>query len=159
MAQLFPCVSETRCRPSGTRSTFSLYPGLTPWANLFRRSAAEFSSRLLHCYRKKLVPTHSRSALRYSANQHAALGRRGALLAAPPRCHTGHGCYFITASTFQKRKILQSDRMAGLCLPTFSIHYRQEKRHERYLIMNQEIRSVDPQGLKPHIFGGFEGHD
>ena len=35
-------------------------------------------------------------------------------MAAPRRGNTGYSCYFITASTFQKRNILQSDRMAGL---------------------------------------------
>ena len=30
------------CRPSGIRSKNPLYPGLTPWAKLFRRSAAGF---------------------------------------------------------------------------------------------------------------------
>ena len=35
-------------------------------------------------------------------------------MAAPRRGNTGYSCYFITASTFQKRNILQSDRMASL---------------------------------------------
>ena len=33
---------------------------------------------------------------------------------AAPRGNTGYGCYFITASTFQKRNLLQSDRIASL---------------------------------------------
>ena len=44
-------------------------------------------------------------------------------MAAPRRGNTGNGCYFITASTFQKRNILQSDRMAGLFVDVLS-HYR-----------------------------------
>ena len=51
-------------------------------------------------------------------------------MAAPPRGNTGHGCYFITASTFQKRNILQSDRMAGLLVDVL-LHYRQQ---EKYLL-------------------------
>jgi putative transposase len=51
-------------------------------------------------------------------------------MAAPPRGNTGHGCYFITASTFQKRQILQSDRMAGLFMDVL-LHYRQQ---EKYLL-------------------------
>jgi REP element-mobilizing transposase RayT len=44
-------------------------------------------------------------------------------MAAPRRGNTGYGSYFITASTFQKRSILQSDRMAGLFLDVL-VHYR-----------------------------------
>jgi len=44
-------------------------------------------------------------------------------MAAPRRGNTGYGCYFITGSTFQKRNILQSDRMAGLFLDVL-LHYR-----------------------------------
>jgi putative transposase len=51
-------------------------------------------------------------------------------MAAPLRGNTGHGCYFITASTFQKRNILQSDRMAGLFVEVL-FHYR---RQEKYLL-------------------------
>jgi putative transposase len=45
------------------------------------------------------------------------------MMAAPPRGNTGHGCYFITASTFQKRNLLQSDRMRHLFLDVL-FHYR-----------------------------------
>src|SRR5438067_7648754 len=44
-------------------------------------------------------------------------------MAAPRRGSTGSSCYFITGSTFQKRNILQSDRMAGLFLDVL-LHYR-----------------------------------
>jgi len=47
-------------------------------------------------------------------------------MAAPRRGNTGHSCYFITASTFQKRNILQSDRMAGLFVDVL-LHYRLEQ--------------------------------
>jgi len=51
-------------------------------------------------------------------------------MAAPRRGNTGNGCYFITASTFQKRNILQSDRMAGLFVDVL-LHYRKQ---EKYLL-------------------------
>jgi len=49
-------------------------------------------------------------------------------MAAPSRGTTGHGCYFITASTFQKRSILQSDRMAQLLVDVL-FHYRQQGKY------------------------------
>ena len=49
-------------------------------------------------------------------------------MAAPPRGNTGHGCYFITASTFQKRHLLQSDRMADLFLNVL-FNYRQQGKY------------------------------
>ena len=39
-------VCENLCRPSGTRSDFPLYPGLTSWANLFRHSGASIALAL-----------------------------------------------------------------------------------------------------------------
>jgi hypothetical protein len=39
---------ESECRPSGTGSLFTLYPGLTSWANVYRRSAAEIWRILRH---------------------------------------------------------------------------------------------------------------
>jgi len=49
-------------------------------------------------------------------------------MAAPHRGNTGYDCYFITASTFQKRNILQSDRMAGLFVDVL-FHYRLQGRY------------------------------
>ena len=49
-------------------------------------------------------------------------------MAAPHRGNTGYSCYFITASTFQKRNILQSDRMAGLLVDVL-FHYRQRNEY------------------------------
>jgi putative transposase len=46
-------------------------------------------------------------------------------MAAPRRGNTGYSCYFITASTFQKRNLLQSDRMAQLFIKVL-LHYRQQ---------------------------------
>jgi hypothetical protein len=48
-------------------------------------------------------------------------------MAALFRGNTGHGCYFISSSPFQKRNILQSDRMQHLFIDVL-FHYRlQEK--------------------------------
>lgn len=49
-------------------------------------------------------------------------------MAAPRRGNTGVGCYFITASTFQKRNLLQSDRMARLLVDVL-LHYRQQRKY------------------------------
>jgi REP element-mobilizing transposase RayT len=49
-------------------------------------------------------------------------------MAAPRRGNTGSSCYFITASTFQKQNILQSDRMAGLFVHVL-LHYRQKQEY------------------------------
>jgi putative transposase len=51
-------------------------------------------------------------------------------MAAPPRGNTGYSCYFITASTFQKQSLFQSDRMAQLFLEVLQ-HYR---RQDKYLL-------------------------
>jgi putative transposase len=51
-------------------------------------------------------------------------------MASPRRGNTGYSCYFITASTFQKKNILQSGRMARLFVNVL-LHYRQQ---EKYLL-------------------------
>ena len=51
-------------------------------------------------------------------------------MAAPPRGNTGHGCYFVTASTAQKRSLFQSERLATLFLDVL-LHYRAQ---EKYLL-------------------------
>src|SRR5215831_20510703 len=51
-------------------------------------------------------------------------------MAAPRPGNTGYSCYFITASTFHKRNILQSDRMAGLLVDVL-LHYR---KNQKYLL-------------------------
>jgi putative transposase len=48
-------------------------------------------------------------------------------MAAPYRGNTGSGTYFITAGTFQKRQLLQSDRMAQLFLDVLLSYRSQEK--------------------------------
>ena len=49
-------------------------------------------------------------------------------MAAPRRGNTGYSCNFITASTFQKRNILKSDRMAGLFVEVL-FHYRGQAKY------------------------------
>jgi putative transposase len=51
-------------------------------------------------------------------------------MAAPRRGNTGSGTYFITAGTFQKQQLLQSERMACLLLDVL-FHYRSQ---EKYLL-------------------------
>jgi putative transposase len=51
-------------------------------------------------------------------------------MAAPYRGNTGTGTYFITAGTFQKQSLLQSDRMAELFLDVL-LNYRS---HGKYLL-------------------------
>jgi putative transposase len=50
-------------------------------------------------------------------------------MAAPRRGNTGYSCYFITAPTFQKQNILQSDRMAGLMVDVL-LHYRRKEKYQ-----------------------------
>ena len=82
-------------------------------------------------------------------------------MAAPRRCNTGYSCYFITASTFQKRNTLQSDRMAGLLLDVL-LHYRRQGRYllHEFVVMPDHFHLL----ITPHesleramqfIKGGF----
>ncbi len=54
-------VHDSLCRPYGTRGYFQLYPGLTPWAKLFRRPAAGLRRSPVHRFPKKLVLVHALS--------------------------------------------------------------------------------------------------
>jgi putative transposase len=49
-------------------------------------------------------------------------------VAAPHRGNTGYSCYFITASTFQKQSLFQSERMAQLFLEVL-LHYRRQGKY------------------------------
>jgi putative transposase len=51
-------------------------------------------------------------------------------MAAPPRGNTGYSCYFVTASTFQKQSVFQTERMARLFVDVL-FNYR---RQDRYLL-------------------------
>jgi len=48
------------------------------------------------------------------------------IMAAPHRGNTGSGTYFITASTFQRNRLFQSERMAKLFIEVL-LHYRSKK--------------------------------
>lgn len=50
------------------------------------------------------------------------------LMTIPYRGSTGRGTYFITASTFEKAALLQSDRMARLLLDVL-LHYRAQRKY------------------------------
>jgi len=82
-------------------------------------------------------------------------------MAAPPRGNTGHSCYFITASTFQKQNLLQSDRMAGLFLEVLLHYHRQRKYqlHEFVIMPNHFHLLITPAGTLERalqmIKGGF----
>ena len=49
-------------------------------------------------------------------------------MAAPHRGNTGFSTYFITAATFQKHSLFQSDRMANLLLEVL-YHYRTQQKY------------------------------
>jgi len=51
-------------------------------------------------------------------------------MAAPHRGNTGFSTYFITAATFQKRSLFQTERMAGLMLDVFFCY----RAHQKYLL-------------------------
>ncbi len=51
-------------------------------------------------------------------------------MASPPRGNTGYSCYFVTASTFQKQSLFQTERMARLFIDVL-FNYR---RQDRYLL-------------------------
>src|SRR5690242_1013943 len=81
----------------------------------------------------------------------------------PYRGSTGHGTYFITASTFEKAALLQTDRMAQLLLDVL-FHYREQRRyllHEFVIMPNHFhllITPVVPVTLEKaiqFIKGGF----
>ncbi len=48
-------------------------------------------------------------------------------MAAPPRGNTGFSTHFITAATFQKHNLFQSDRMAGLFVQVLLSYRSQHK--------------------------------
>ncbi len=59
-------------------------------------------------------------------------------MAIPHRGQTGHGTYFVTANTFQKRNLLQSKRAVNLLIETL-YHWRAERKlllHEFVLMPN-----------------------
>jgi REP-associated tyrosine transposase len=67
-------------------------------------------------------------------------------MAAPPRGNTGYSAYFITASTFQKQNLFQSQRMAELFVKVL-FDYRNQKKyllHEFVLMPNHFHLLITP---------------
>jgi putative transposase len=67
-------------------------------------------------------------------------------MAAPHRGNTGYGTYFITASSFQKQSIFQTDRMADLFVEVLLGYRAQEKYllHEFVLMTNHFHLLITP---------------
>ena len=64
----------------------------------------------------------------------------------PYRGVTGSGTYFITASTFEKQSVLQSERMAQLLINVLS-HYQQQRKyllHEFVIMPNHFHLLITP---------------
>jgi putative transposase len=82
-------------------------------------------------------------------------------MAALARGNTGHGVYFITASTFQKQSLFQSERFSGLFLETL-LHYRLKRSyllHEFVVMPNHFHLLITPtltlERAMQLIKGGF----
>jgi putative transposase len=82
-------------------------------------------------------------------------------MATPPRGNTGYSAYFITASTFQKESLFQSQRMADLFVKVL-FDYRDQKKfllHEFVLMPNHFHLLITPvltlERALQFIKGGF----
>ena len=82
-------------------------------------------------------------------------------MAAPPRGNTGFSVYFITASTFQKQSLFQSERFSIPFIDTL-LHYRLEMRfllHEFVVMPNHFHLLITPtlalERAMQQIKGGF----
>jgi putative transposase len=67
-------------------------------------------------------------------------------MAAPPRGNTGYSVYFITASTFQKQNIFQSQRLSVPFIDTL-FHYRLQRKyllHEFVVMPNHFHLLISP---------------
>jgi putative transposase len=67
-------------------------------------------------------------------------------MAAPPRGNTGYSVYFITASTFQKQSLFQSERFSRLFIDTL-FHYRLQNKyllHEFVVMRNHFHLLITP---------------
>ena len=67
-------------------------------------------------------------------------------MAAPRRGNTGYSVYFITAGTFQKQSLFQSDRMASLFVEVMMGYWAQQKflLHEYVLMPNHFHLLITP---------------
>ncbi|HTW59793.1 MAG TPA: transposase [Terriglobales bacterium] len=82
-------------------------------------------------------------------------------MAAPPRGNTGYSVYFITASTFQKQSLFQSERLSLPFIDTL-LHYRLQKKyllHEFVVMPNHFHLLITPtltlERAMQLIKGGF----
>lgn len=82
-------------------------------------------------------------------------------MAAPPRGNTGYSIYFITASTFQKQSLFQSERFSIPFIDTL-LHYRLERKfllHEFVVMPNHFHLLITPtltlERAMQLIKGGF----
>ncbi len=81
----------------------------------------------------------------------------------PYRDATRDGTYFITASNFEKRSLLQSERMAGLFIEVLSHYQKQSKYHlHEFVVMPNHfhllITPISPVTIEKavqFIKGGF----
>jgi hypothetical protein len=69
-------------------------------------------------------------------------------MAAPPRGNTGFCTYFITAATFQKHSLFQSDRMAGLFVQVL-LSYRSQHKYPYSSASAGMALDAAPRRLKP----------
>jgi putative transposase len=88
-----------------------------------------------------------RSASSAAIKSHAErLQPQRCFMAAPPRGNTGLSVYFITASTFQRQSLFQSERMAQLFIGVLK-HYRRQQKyllHEFVLMPNHFHLLITP---------------
>jgi putative transposase len=82
-------------------------------------------------------------------------------MAAPPTGNTGYGVYFITASTFQKQSLFQSERLSLPFIDTL-LHYRLQRKyllHEFVVMPNHFHLLITPtltlERAMQLIKGGF----
>src|SRR6266581_9523003 len=107
------------------------------WQNRDAHAETENSKlgRNLHLFRVS-IPQRAGAAIGWSRPFRPAIKHTlswalapQVLMGIPYRGSTGNGTYFITASTFEKKCILQSERMAGLLINVFS-HYQQQGKYQ-----------------------------
>jgi len=83
-------------------------------------------------------------------------------MAAPHRGNTGYSTYFITASSFQKQSIFQSERMANLFVEVL-LGYRTRQKyllHEFVLMPNHWQQSArEPSAQATSGFGEAQDID
>src|SRR5271156_5094016 len=132
---------DGRPRPSGRAKLGRLSPGII--------EKAKFQTPLRFRIGNHASPRSFWVAQRFQrcgkvARQSASAAE--VLMAAPRRGTTGYSVYFITASTFQRSGLFQSDRMAQLFVEVL-FHYRDQKNyllHEFVLMPNHFHLLISP---------------